>query len=172
LRKAHAVHPITAVQSEYSLWTRNPEIAVLDACSELGVAFVAFSPMARGYLAGSLRDVSVLDPKDLRANNPRFQPGHYAKNLELLDRFEEIARGVGASPAQVALAWLLSRGPNVIAIPGTTNESHLAENFAAGSVSLPADVLTEIDQLINQRTVSGPRYQPPVQAEIDTEDFA
>jgi aryl-alcohol dehydrogenase-like predicted oxidoreductase len=172
LRKAHAVHPIAAVQSEYSLWTRNPEIAVLDACRDLGVSFVAFSPVARGYLAGSLRDVSVLDPKDLRANNPRFAPDHYAANLKLLDKYEQVARRVGVTPAQAALCWLLSRGSNVIAIPGTTSAAHLAENFDAGGMVLPADALAEIDQLINQRTVSGPRYQPPVQAEIDTEEFA
>jgi aryl-alcohol dehydrogenase-like predicted oxidoreductase len=114
----------------------------------------------------------VLDPKDLRANNPRFQPDHYAANLKLLARFEEIARRAGVTATQAALCWLLSRGPNVIAIPGTTNEKHLAENLSASGISLADDVLAEIDQLINQRTVSGPRYQGAVQAEVDTEEFA
>ncbi|HCE94386.1 MAG TPA: aldo/keto reductase, partial [Acidovorax sp.] len=120
LRRAHAEFPITAVQTEYSLWTRNPEIAVLDACRELGVAFVAFSPVARGFLCGGLTDVSTLDAKDIRRAMPRFAPEAYAANLKLLDGYQAIARDVGCTPAQLALAWLLHQGEHIIPIPGTT----------------------------------------------------
>ena len=113
LRKAHAVHPITAVQTEYSLWTRNPEIAVLDACRELGVAFVAFSPVARGFLCGELQDVSTLDAKDIRRSMPRFAPENYATNLKLLPAYLRLAQEAGCTPAQLALAWLLHKGEHI-----------------------------------------------------------
>jgi aryl-alcohol dehydrogenase-like predicted oxidoreductase len=129
LRKAHAVHPVAAVQTEYSLWTRNPEIAVLDACSDLGVAFVAFSPLARGYLTGKLKDVSLFEPADIRRNMPRFAPDNYARNLALLQQIEQIAEEEGCSLAQLALAWLLGKGDNIIPIPGTTRLEHLRENI-------------------------------------------
>ena len=124
LRKAHAVHPIAAVQTEYSLWTRNPEIAVLDACRELGAAFVAFSPVARGFLCGDLTDVSTLDAKDIRRAMPRFSPDNYAANLKLLPAYKAVARDAGCSPAQLALAWLLHKAPHIIPIPGTTSVEH------------------------------------------------
>jgi aryl-alcohol dehydrogenase-like predicted oxidoreductase len=119
LRRAHAVHPIAALQSEYSLWTRNPEIAVLDACRELGTAFVAFSPLARGFLGGQLRDVSRLEPKDIRRAMPRFSPENHAANLALLDAFEGEAAQLGCAPATLALAWLLHQGDDILPIPGT-----------------------------------------------------
>ena len=171
LRRAHAVHPIAAVQTEYSLWTRNPEIAVLDACRELGAAFVAFSPVARGFLAGSLRDVAVLEPKDLRRNMPRFEPANFAANLKLLDGFTAIAAELQCTPAQLALAWVLSRGEHVLAIPGTTKLAHLRENAAAADIGLSASTLARLDALINQRTVAGPRYDAAAQAGVDTEEF-
>jgi aryl-alcohol dehydrogenase-like predicted oxidoreductase len=120
LRKAQAVHRIAAMQSEYSLWTRNPEIAVLDACRELGVAFVAFSPLARGFLTGDLREPAGLPPKDIRLAMPRFQPAHYPANLKLLDGFGKIARENDCTMAQLALAWLLAKAPHIIPIPATT----------------------------------------------------
>lgn len=172
LRKAHSVHPIAAVQSEYSLWTRNPEIAVLNACRELGVSFVAFSPVGRGFLGGELRDASAIAPSDLRAGHPRFQAPNFAANCKLLPGLEAIAREAGVTPAQAGLAWVLSRDPLITAIPGTVNEAHLAENFAAADVALSTDVLSALDALINQRTVSGPRYNAATQTEIDTEEFA
>lgn len=171
LRRAHAVHPIAAVQNEYSLWVRNPEIGLLTACRELGVALVAFSPMARGFLTGALRDVSTLDVKDIRRGMPRFEPKNYARNLALLPWYEALARAVGCTPAQLALAWLLAQGPNVIPIPGTTSEAHVRENFAAASVALPAEVVTQLDALIHSRTVAGARYSVATQMEIDTEVF-
>jgi aryl-alcohol dehydrogenase-like predicted oxidoreductase len=171
LRRAHAVHPIAALQNEYSLWTRNAELGALEACRELGIAFVAFSPLARAYLTGTLRDVGSLDAKDIRRQMPRFAPGNYAKNLDLLDGFEVLAREAGCTLAQLALAWLLQRGPQVIPIPGTTSVAHLAENLGASAVSLSADQIARADALINQRTVAGPRYAAATQAEIDTEDF-
>lgn len=172
LRRAHAVHPIAALQSEYSLWTRNPEIAALDACRELGVTFVAFSPLARAFLTGRLTDVSRLAEKDLRRNMPRFAPDTYAANLKLLDGHTAIAREVGCTPAQLALAWLLARGEDIIPIPGTTNAAHLAENAGAAAVRLDTPTLARLDALINRATVQGPRYNPVTQAEIDTEEFA
>jgi aryl-alcohol dehydrogenase-like predicted oxidoreductase len=171
LRRAHAVHPIAAVQSEYSLWTRNPELGVLDVCRELGAAFVAFSPLGRGFLGGALRDVDTLDPKDIRRPMPRFSPENYAKNLELLSGLEALAREGGCTLAELALAWLLARGDHVIPIPGTTSVAHLVENLGATSVRLVPEVLARADALVNERTVTGARYPAAVAAEIDTEDF-
>lgn len=171
LRRAHAVHPLTALQSEYSLWTRNPELGTLDACRELGIAFVAFSPLGRGYLTGELRDVSALDAKDIRRPMPRFEPEAYAKNLELLVGVGAIAREVGCSKAELALAWLLHRAEHVIPIPGTTSVPHLRENLGAAHVSLAPERVARLDALVNHRTVKGGRYPSAVQAEIDTENF-
>jgi aryl-alcohol dehydrogenase-like predicted oxidoreductase len=171
IRKAHHVHPIAAVQTEYSLWTRNPEVAVLETCAQLGIAFVAFSPLARGFLTGELRDVSGLPPKDIRLAMPRFQGSHFESNLRLLEGLATIAAGLGATLAQVALAWLLSRAEFIIPIPGTTSVTHLADNFDAMNVRLSSGTIGRLDDLINPRTVSGPRYPAAVQAEIDTEEI-
>jgi aryl-alcohol dehydrogenase-like predicted oxidoreductase len=171
LRRAHAVHPVVAVQTEYSLWTRNPEIAVLATCRELGAAFVAFSPVARAFLTGALRDVAALDAKDIRRSMPRFEPAHHAANLALLPAYEALAREAACTPAQLALAWLLTRGEHVIPIPGTTSRAHLRENLGAADVLLEPHVLARLDALINQRTVSGGRYSPQSQSEVDTEQF-
>ncbi|MDB5743062.1 MAG: aldo/keto reductase [Polaromonas sp.] len=171
LRKAHAVHPITAVQTEYSLWTRNPEIAVLDACRELGVAFVAFSPVARGFLCGELKDVGTLDAKDIRRGMPRFAPDNYAANLKLLPAYKSIAAEVGCSPAQLALAWLLHKADHIIPIPGTTRVEHLLENLGAVNVTLGSDLMQRLEALINQDTVTGNRYNEQANREVDTEVF-
>ncbi|MGD9831584.1 MAG: aldo/keto reductase [Piscinibacter sp.] len=171
LKRAHAVHPIAALQTEYSLWTRNPEIAVLEACREIGAAFVAFSPVARGFLGGELRDVATLEAKDLRRSMPRFEPANYAANLKLLDGFVEIAAELQCTPAQLALAWVLSRGEHVLAIPGTTQRAHLRDNAAAADIGLAASTLARLDALINQRTVVGGRYDAAAQAGVDTEEF-
>jgi aryl-alcohol dehydrogenase-like predicted oxidoreductase len=172
IRRAHRVHPIAAVQTEYSLWTRNAEIAVLDTCRELGIAFVAFSPLARGFLTGGLRDVSALPPKDIRLAMPRFQGGHFARNLTLLDGLAETAREAGATMAQVSLAWLLARGPHIIPIPGTTRIDHLEENAGGADLTLAPEIVAKLDALINPATVSGPRYNELTLPEIDTEDVS
>ncbi len=170
LRRAHAVHPITALQTEYSLWARNPEIAVLQACRELGVAFVAFSPVARGFLTAKL-DVATLEAKDIRHTMPRFHPANYAANMQLLPAYQAVAREVGCTPAQLALAWLLHKGDDIIPIPGTTSLSHLSEDLAAVDVKLSPATLTKVEALINQTTVVGPRYSAQSQSEVDTEMF-
>jgi len=171
LRKAHAVHPLAAVQTEYSLWTRNPEIAVLQACRELGISFVAFSPVARGFLSGRLRDVGALDAKDIRHGMPRFEPANYAGNLKLLPAFEAVAAEAGCTPAQLALAWLLHKDSNVIPLFGTTSLEHLAENVAAASVKLNPELMAKAEAVINQRTVVGNRYSEQSNREVDTEVF-
>ena len=171
LRRAHAVHPITALQTEYSLWTRNPEIAVLDACRELGVAFVAFSPVARGFLCGELHDVSTLDAKDIRRTMPRFAPDNYAANLQLLTPYKAIAQEVGCTPSQLALAWLLHQGQHIIPIPGTTREAHVMDDLGAADVTLDASVMARLEALINEKTVTGNRYNEQGSREVDTEAF-
>lgn len=171
IREAHAVHPMAAVQTEYSLWTRNVEIAVLDTCKELGIAFVAFSPLARGVLANGLRDTSTLLEGDIRYPHPRFNAENWPKNLALVDRFNAIAVREGVTPAQLSLAWVLSRGDNVHVIPGTTSIAHLQENLARLDWQPDPALLDEVGALINQQTVSGTRYPAPMQSTIDTEEF-
>lgn len=172
LRMATAVHPIAAMQTEYSLMTRNPEIAVLEACRDLGTTFVAFSPVGRGALAGGVRDEADLGPKDIRRTMPRFVGDNWAANRALLDRFEAIAVREGVTPAQLSLAWVLSRGDHVVTIPGTASIAHLEENIARWGWELPDAVSAELDSLINRETVAGPRYADAMQRTIDTEEFA
>lgn len=171
LRRAYAVHPIAAVQNEYSLWTRNPEIAMLDACRELDVALVAFSPLARGFLTGGLREVDSLAAKDIRRGMPRFQPQTYARNLELLPPYEALAARLGCTPAQLALGWLLAQDARLVAIPGTTSVEHLRENFGALRLRLPDDALRALRGMIHQGNVHGARYAPSTLLEIDAEGF-
>ncbi len=170
LRRAHAVHPIAALQTEYSLWTRNPEIAVLDACRELGVSFVAFSPVARGFLCGPM-DVAAFDPKDIRRSMPRFAADNYARNAELLPAYQQLAREAGCTPAQLAIAWLLHQGPDILPIPGTTRIDHLTDDLGAADVKLSGDLLAQLDALINPRTVHGDRYNDQANREVDTERY-
>ncbi len=170
LRRAHAVHPIAAVQSEYSLWTRNPEVAVLDACAELGVGFVAFSPVARGFLTDAPPDVDRFEPRDIRKAMPRFQGDNWTSNLKLLEGVDAVARDTGLTRAQLALAWTLAQRPFIVPIPGTTSLAHLAEN-AGGDAALSPEALARLGGLINPRTVLGPRYPANVQPEIDTEEL-
>lgn len=171
LRKAHAVHPIAAVQTEYSLWTRNPEIAVLQACEELGTAFVAFSPVARGFLCGQPIDVAALDTQDIRRSMPRFTPDNYAANLKLLPAYNAIAEQAGCSPSQLALSWLLHKAPHIIPIPGTTSVAHLQDDLAAVNVALSSQIIDQLDNLINQQSVQGARYNAQAASEVDTETF-
>ncbi|PZQ64365.1 MAG: aldo/keto reductase [Phenylobacterium zucineum] len=169
LRRAHAVHPIAALQTEYSPWTRNPEIAVLDACRELGVTFVAFSPVGRGFLAGGVRDAARLEEGDFRRGMPRFQGEAFAANLALLDRFEAIARDAGCTLAQLCLAWLLAKGDDIVPIPGTTSPDHMREDAAAAGVALSEAIIRRVDDVVNGQTVTGSRYAPAMQASVDTE---
>jgi aryl-alcohol dehydrogenase-like predicted oxidoreductase len=171
LRRAHAVHPITAVQSEYSLWTRTPERKVLAACTELGIAFVPFSPLARQFLTGKCRDVTTLGEDDIRATiaRPRFEPDNFARNEKLLIPFGEIASRQGCSMAQLALAWLLAQGSNIIPIPGTSHMDWMIENAGAGDIRLDAATVDELDRLINEDTVAGFRYTDALMASTDSE---
>jgi aryl-alcohol dehydrogenase-like predicted oxidoreductase len=173
IRRAHKVHPLTALQTEYSLWSRNAEIAVLDECKKLGIAFVAFSPLARAFLTGKLTDPkSQFEPADIRNHFPRFNAENYPKNLQLLTGYRKVADEVGCTMAQLALAWLLAKDSHIIPIPGTRHLAYAQENFGAIDVKLNANQVARLDAIINQQTVSGPRYNAATQPEIDTEQFA
>ncbi len=139
IRRAHAVHPLTAVQTEYSLWTRDPEAEILPVVRELGIGFVAYSPLGRGFLTGQIRSLDQLGPDDFRANNPRFADGNLEQNVRIVDAVEAVAREAGAMPAQVALAWLLAQGDDIVPIPGTKRVSRVEENAAAAAVELTAE---------------------------------
>ncbi len=156
VRRANAVHPIAALQTEYSLWSRDPEGELLDACRELGIAFVAYSPLGRGFLTGRYRSIDDLAPDDWRRNNPRFQGENFQKNLDLVGKVQQLAKAKGSTPAQLALAWLLSRGEHVIPIPGSTRIERVEENAGATSVTLSADDIRSLDALAP--TVAGERY--------------
>jgi aryl-alcohol dehydrogenase-like predicted oxidoreductase len=169
LRRAHATHPIAALQTEYSPWTRNPEIAVLDACHELGVTFVAFSPVGRGFLAGGARDPAKFQDGDMRIAMPRFQGEAFAANLALLERFEALAKETGCTPAQLCLAWLMKKDPTLVSIPGTTRPKHMRENAGAADIELSDETVARVDDLVNEKTVTGSRYPPALQASVDTE---
>ena len=172
IREAHAVHPVGAVQTEYSLWTRNVELGVLDTCKQLGIAFVAFSPVGRGALGGVLKDPSTLEEQDLRTKMPRFNAENWPHNLALIERLAALAAGHGMTAAQLALAWVLSRGDHVHVIPGTTSPQHLTDNHRAAEIAVSQAVLDEADRLINHDTVSGHRYHDAIRPTIDTEEFA
>ena len=171
LRKAHAEHPISAVQSEYSLWTRNPELAVLQASQDIGAAFIAFSPLARAFLSNKLHAPSLLAADDLRQSMPRFDPANYAANLALLPEYVRLAERQGCTPAQLALAWVVAQSEHIIAIPGTQSLDHLQENIGANEVILERQIAVELDALINQHTVTGQRYSEKAQATVTTEQF-
>lgn len=171
LREAQAAAPIAAVQNEYSLWSRNPELGMLEATRESGVALVAFSPLARGFLSDGFEDPAEFAPKDIRRGMPRFQPEHWAANASLLPQWRALAAEAGCTPGQLALAWVLSRGDHVVPIPGTTRVDHLRENQAAADLSVHADLLARAGELIGTSTVSGPRYAEAASREVDAESF-
>jgi aryl-alcohol dehydrogenase-like predicted oxidoreductase len=158
IRKAHKVHPITAVQSEYSLWSREPEDGVLQTCDELGIGFVPYSPLGRGFLTGRYRSIEDLDAKDYRRYSPRFQGENFAKNLATVDKVQEIAKEKHCTPAQLALAWLLAQGSHIVPIPGTTNVTRLKENLAAADIMLSAADLQRIAAVAPSGVASGERY--------------
>ena len=171
LRRAATVHPVAAMQTEYSPWTRNPEIAVLEACRELGTCFVAFSPVGRGALAGGVRDPAQLVSGDIRATMPRFQPDNWPVNAALIARFETIARENGVTPAQLSLAWTVARGPHVVAIPGTADIAHLEENIARWDWRVPDEVAARVDALFTPEAVAGNRYGEQMRHTVTTEEF-
>lgn len=170
IRRGHAVHPIAAVQSEYSPWVRNPEIAVLDACRELGIGFVAFSPVGRGMLTGTVHTASYA-PGDMRNLLPRFQEPYFSHNLAEVARFVALAADAGVAPAQLAIRWVLSRDETIVPIPGTRNIAYLEENFATAGLSIDAEILARVDALFAGDTIHGGRYSPDMQAMVTTETF-
>jgi len=159
IRRAHAVHPITALQTEWSLWTRDPETdGVLETVRELGIGFVAYSPLGRGFLSGAYRTLNDLDADDFRRHNPRFQGENFGKNLQLVERVEEMAATKGVTAAQLALAWVLAQGDDVVPIPGTKRRTNLEENVAADDISLTPEELRRIDEVLPVGAAAGDRY--------------
>ncbi len=159
IRRAHAVHPISALQTEYSLWSRDPEDELIPTVRELGIGFVAYSPLGRGFLTGQLRRFEDLPPDDWRRHRPRFQGENFQKNLELVDRVKEIAATKQVTPAQLALAWLLAQGEGLVPIPGTKRRKNLEENVAALGITLTREDLERIDEAAPKGAASGERYE-------------
>jgi len=158
IRRAQAVHPITALQTEYSLWSRDPEDEILPTVRELGIGFVAYSPIGRGFLSGRFKTIDDLEPTDYRRQSPRFQGENFERNLDLVRRIEEIARSKGVTPAQLAIAWALSQGDDIVPIPGSKSIGHLEENIAAVDIELTGADLAEIDEVAPKGVASGDRY--------------
>jgi aryl-alcohol dehydrogenase-like predicted oxidoreductase len=158
IRRAHAVHPITALQTEFSLWSRDAEDGVLPAVRELGIGFVAYSPLGRGFLSGQIRSIDDLDPNDFRRRNPRFQGENFQRNIDLVDRVEELAADKGVTPGQLALAGVTAQGDDVVPIPGTKRVRYLEENVAATEVELTADDLARIEEAFPKGATAGERY--------------
>ncbi|HEY3309940.1 MAG TPA: aldo/keto reductase [Desulfuromonadaceae bacterium] len=167
IRRAQAVYPITALQSEYSLWTRDPEDEVLPALRELGIGFVAYSPLGRGFLTGQLKSPDDFAPDDYRRNSPRFQGENFAKNLELVERVKAIAERKGVMAGQLALAWVLAQGDDIIPIPGTKHRKYLEENIASEAVVISEAEMTEITEVLPKGAASGERYPEAMMAFIN-----
>lgn len=158
LRRAHAVHPVTAIQNEYSLWTRDPEDGILKTCRELGIAIVAYSPLGRGFLTGKFRKIEDFEEDDYRRFSPRFQGENFEKNLQLVRKIEELATSKGCTASQLALAWVLAQGDDIFPIPGTKQIKYLEENIGALNVKLTKNELEEIDAIAPKGAAAGPRY--------------
>src|SRR5205809_715967 len=158
IRRAHATHPISALQTEYSLWSRDPEDEILPLCRELGIGFVAYSPLGRGFLSGQIRRYEDLAPDDWRRSNPRFQGENFTRNLELVARIAELARAKQCTPSQLALAWVLAQGDDIVPIPGTKRVRYLEENAAAATITLSAAELEAIDAVFPKGAAAGDRY--------------
>ena len=171
LKRAHAVHPIAAMQSEYSLMTRNPEIAVIETCKALGTTFVPFSPVGRGFLADNPPAPGSYHERDLRNTFPRFSEPHFSKNLKFIDTLKSHASALGCTVAQLALAWTLHKDTSCAPIPGTTNLQHLEDNFYAADLTLSDDLMADLDVHFAPDKIAGPRYSPPAQATVTTERF-
>ena len=164
IERAHSVHPITAVQSEYSLWTRDPEPEVLPACRRLGIGFVPYSPLGRGFLTGAITSPEDFEADDYRRQSPRFQGENFARNLELVNKVKELAASIGATPSQMALAWVLAKGDDLVPIPGTKRRKYLEENAAAVDITLSAAQVHELDGIFPPGAVAGERYAPHMMA--------
>lgn len=158
LERAHQVHPITALQTEYSLWSRDAEQGQLAACQRLGIGFVAYSPLGRGFLTGAIQSIEDLAADDFRRDNPRFQGENFARNLELVTKVSELARQKGVTPSQLALAWVMAQGENIVPIPGTKRRRYLEENVAAAEITLSEQELAAIEAVFPQTGVAGARY--------------
>lgn len=167
IRRAHAVHPISALQTEYSLWSRDPEDEILKTVRELGIGFVAYSPFSRGFLTGQFKSFDDLAPNDFRRNSPRFQGENFQKNLELVEQVKEIAREKNVTPAQLALAWVVAQGKDIVPIPGTKRRQYLEENAAASEIELTANDLANIEELAPKGVASGTRYPEEMMRFID-----
>ncbi len=167
IRRAHAVHPITALQTEYSLWTRDPEDGVLAVCRELGIGFVAYSPLGRGFLTGRFRTIEDLPAEDYRRASPRFQGENFQRNLDLVRRIEETAAEKHCTPAQLALAWVLAQGEDIVPIPGTKRRKYLEENIGALDLRLTDEDLARIDETAPKGAAAGPRYHPSAMASVN-----
>jgi aryl-alcohol dehydrogenase-like predicted oxidoreductase len=166
LRRAHATHPIAALQTEYSLWSRDPEDGILATCRELGIGFVAYSPLGRGFLTGEIRTPDDLSADDYRRHNPRFQGENFTKNLALVDAVGALAKAKGVTPAQLALAWVLAQGDDIVPIPGTRKIKRLEENAAALTVNLTVDDLARLDALAPKDVAAGTRYAPTAMSSL------
>ena len=167
IRRAHAVHPITALQTEYSLWSRDPEDAILATCRDLGIGFVAYSPLGRGFLTGAIKRFEDLAADDYRRQSPRFQGENFQRNLDLVRRVEEMAAAKGCRAAQLALAWVLAQGEDIVPIPGTKRRKYLEENVAALDVALTAEDLARIDEIMPRGVASGLRYPEALMSVVD-----
>ncbi|MGI9106351.1 MAG: aldo/keto reductase [Pyrinomonadaceae bacterium] len=167
IRRAHQVHPIAALQTEYSLWTRDPEDGILDVCRELGIGFVAYSPLGRGFLTGQFKSIDDLAPDDYRRHSPRFQGENFQKNLELVTHIERLAAEKNCTPAQVGLAWVLAQGPDIVPIPGTKRRKYLEENVAALEVKLTPEDLRRIDEIAPKGVAAGTRYPEAMMAAVN-----
>lgn len=167
LRKAHSVHPVSALQSEYSLWERNLEGDVLPAIRELGIGLVPFAPLGRGFLTGHVKRAEEYPETDYRHTDPRYMGENFDANMRAAEKVREVAAAVGATPAQVALAWLLAKGPDVVPIPGTKHVKYLEQNIAAASVALDAGQMKVLDEALAPDKISGPRYNPTTMSMVD-----
>lgn len=167
LERAHRVHPITALQTEYSLWSRDPEPEILPICRRLGIAFVAYSPLGRGFLTGVLRSADDFEPDDWRRNSPRFQGENFERNLELVGRVRQLAKASQMTPSQLALAWVLAQGEDIVPIPGTKRRKYLEENAAAVDFSLAADVLKSLGEVFPPNVAAGDRYNSAMKALVN-----
>ncbi len=167
LERAYRVHPITALQTEYSLWTRDAEATVLPTCRRLGIGFVAYSPLGRGFLAGAIKSPSDFAPDDYRRSNPRFQGENFRRNLELVEKVRSLAAQAGATPSQLALAWVLAQGEDIVPIPGTKRRKYIEENAAAADLTLPVEVLSSLKEAFPPDVAAGDRYTPAMKALVE-----
>ena len=167
IERANRVHPITALQSEYSLWTRDPETEVLPTCRRLGIGFVAYSPLGRGFLTGAFKSPDDFEPGDYRRVSPRFQGENFKRNLDLVEKVKQLAAEAGITPSQLALAWVLAQGEDIVPIPGTKHRKYLEENAAAVDITLPEKTLRTLQEAFPPDVAAGDRYVPEMKALVN-----